>query len=131
MVLQDEQATATAATAQASQPSTPDLWSKWTATSGGYTLDLSTGGFGETNPVDLEVIFKGATVPTVCSCLFEVNGSDASGNYTLYNCYYQSGLDIPYCQNLNGSGNYSDQNSTLNICPNGGTCLSYDNPIKG
>ena len=100
-----------------------DLFSLWTDSSDGSSMDLTGGSTGSSFTFNIY-----ASDGSQCDCKLRFLGTEDSGSYVLNNCDYDYGSSAngdPGCSNLNHTGTYSKTASTLTICDDELDCTQY------
>lgn len=105
------------------EPLEKDLFSLWTDSSDGSSMDLTGGSTGSSFTFNIY-----ASDGSQCDCKLRFLGTEDSGSYVLNNCYYDYGSSAngdPGCDSLNHSGTYTKSMTTLEICDDEQDCTKY------
>jgi len=98
------------------------LFSSWRGESSGLIIDLTSGKFGS---FPMAWVF---TSGAICDSTILLSGDEEAGSAAITSATYRSGgSGDPGCSSLNGSYNYTLEDSKLRICPQATptTCNTY------
>jgi hypothetical protein len=102
---------------EASKLSSKGLFSRWTNTSDGSTVDLSGLTFGT---------FSIQLMPA-CGCMLDVSGSETNGDAAIYNCANSGPAIGSQCPATRTEYAYTNIGSQLSLCPKGQTTCAHYN----